>query len=37
VPSSDVLVVLHEPSMENWAVDGGTLASEAEIGFRVDI
>jgi phenylpyruvate tautomerase PptA (4-oxalocrotonate tautomerase family) len=37
VPAQDVLIVLHEPPMDNWAVDGGTPASEAEIGFDVEI
>jgi phenylpyruvate tautomerase PptA (4-oxalocrotonate tautomerase family) len=37
VPSSDVLIVLHEPPMENWAVNGGVPASEVDVGFKVDI
>jgi len=37
VPEQDVLIVLHEPPMHNWGVDGGTPASEAEIGFEVEI
>jgi phenylpyruvate tautomerase PptA (4-oxalocrotonate tautomerase family) len=37
VPANDVLVVLHEPAMENWGIDGGTPASEVDVGFRVDI
>jgi phenylpyruvate tautomerase PptA (4-oxalocrotonate tautomerase family) len=37
VPSNDVLIVLHEPPMENWAVDGGIPASEVDVGFEVDI
>jgi hypothetical protein len=37
VPSDDVLVVLHEPSMENWGVHGGSPASEVQVGFKVDI
>lgn len=37
VPADDVLIVLHEPAMENWGVDGGTPASEVDISFEVDI
>ena len=37
VPSDDVLIVLHEPPMENWAVNGATPASEVDVGFKVDI
>lgn len=37
VPAADVLIVLHEPAMENWGIDGGTPASEVDVGFEVDI
>jgi phenylpyruvate tautomerase PptA (4-oxalocrotonate tautomerase family) len=37
VPANDVVIVLHEPAMENWAVNGGVPASEVDVGFRVDI
>jgi phenylpyruvate tautomerase PptA (4-oxalocrotonate tautomerase family) len=37
VPANDVLIVLHEPAMENWAVNGGTPASSVDVGFKVDI
>jgi phenylpyruvate tautomerase PptA (4-oxalocrotonate tautomerase family) len=37
VPANDVLIVLHEPPMENWGVEGGTPASEVDVGFKVDI
>lgn len=37
VPPNDVLIVLHEPPMESWAINGGTPASEADVGFKVDI
>lgn len=37
VPANDVLIVLHEPPMESWGVDGGTPASEVDVGFKVDI
>lgn len=37
VPAQDVLIVLNEPPMHNWAVDGGKPASEVDVGFRVDV
>jgi phenylpyruvate tautomerase PptA (4-oxalocrotonate tautomerase family) len=37
VPAGDVLIVLHEPPMYNWGVDGGQPASEVDVGFKVDI
>lgn len=36
-PPDDVLIVLHEPPMSNWAVNAGTPASEVDVGFKVDI
>ena len=37
VPASDVLTVLEELPTENWGVDGGTPASETNLGFQVDV
>ena len=37
IPSKDVLIVLHEPPMQNWAVNGGIPASEVDVGFKVEI
>lgn len=37
VPEHDILIVLHEPPMDNWGVDGGAPASEVDVGFKVDI
>jgi phenylpyruvate tautomerase PptA (4-oxalocrotonate tautomerase family) len=37
VPTDDVLIVLHEPPMQNWGVDSGVPASEIDVGFKVDI
>jgi phenylpyruvate tautomerase PptA (4-oxalocrotonate tautomerase family) len=36
VPAEDILVVLHEPSMENWGIRAGKLADDVDLGFRVD-
>ena len=37
VPAEDVLIVLHEPPMNDWAVNGGIPAGEADVGFEVEI
>jgi phenylpyruvate tautomerase PptA (4-oxalocrotonate tautomerase family) len=37
IPPDDVLIVVHEPPMENWGVEAGKPASEVDVGFRVDI
>jgi phenylpyruvate tautomerase PptA (4-oxalocrotonate tautomerase family) len=34
VAPADVLIVLHEPPMENWGIRGGQIASEVDLGFR---
>jgi len=36
-PADDVLVVLHEPPMENWGVRGGVPASEVDLGFEIRV
>lgn len=37
IASSDVMIVLHEPPMENWGLRGGRPASELELGFDLNI
>jgi phenylpyruvate tautomerase PptA (4-oxalocrotonate tautomerase family) len=37
VGPTDVMVVLHEPPMENWAMRGGQMASDLDLGFQVRI
>ncbi len=37
VPAQDILIVIHEPPMQDWAVNGGIPASEIDVGFKVDI
>jgi phenylpyruvate tautomerase PptA (4-oxalocrotonate tautomerase family) len=37
VPRAESRIVLIEPPPENWGVKGGVPASEAELGFRVDV
>jgi phenylpyruvate tautomerase PptA (4-oxalocrotonate tautomerase family) len=34
VAATDVLVVLHEPPMDNWGIRGGQMASEVDWGSR---
>jgi len=33
----DVLIVLHEPPLENWGVQGGLPAWEVDLGFELDV
>ncbi|MFA5269899.1 MAG: tautomerase family protein [Methanoregula sp.] len=37
IPGNDVVIVLHEPPMENWGIRGGRPASEVDVGFRIDV
>jgi phenylpyruvate tautomerase PptA (4-oxalocrotonate tautomerase family) len=37
IEPADILIVLHEPPLENWGVRGGLPASEVDLGFRLDV
>ena len=37
IPPSDILIILHEPPLENWGIRGGYPASEVEIGLKIDV
>ena len=37
VPRNETRIVLIEPPSESWGIKGGQLASEADLGFKVDI
>jgi phenylpyruvate tautomerase PptA (4-oxalocrotonate tautomerase family) len=37
VPKDAVLIVLHEPAMENWGIRGGQMATDVQLGFKVDV
>lgn len=37
VPASDVTITLIEVPAENWGIRGGQMASEVDLGFKVDI
>lgn len=37
IKRTDVLIVIHEPPLENWGVAGGVPASEVDLGFKVDV
>jgi phenylpyruvate tautomerase PptA (4-oxalocrotonate tautomerase family) len=37
VPPPDVLIVLNEIPMVDWAIDGGVPASDVDVGFEVEI
>jgi len=37
IPPMDLLIVLHEPPLENWGIRGGVPASEVDLGFKLDV
>ncbi len=37
IAPADIFIILHEVPLENWGIRGGVPASEAELGFRVDV
>jgi phenylpyruvate tautomerase PptA (4-oxalocrotonate tautomerase family) len=37
IPGNDIVIVLHEPPMENWGIHGGRPASEVDVGFTIDV
>lgn len=37
VPRDETRIFLIEPPAESWGIKGGVLASEADIGFKIDV
>ena len=37
IVGDDILIILHEPQMENWGIRGGKPASEVDLGFKIDV
>jgi phenylpyruvate tautomerase PptA (4-oxalocrotonate tautomerase family) len=37
IKGDDIIIVLHEPSLENWGIRGGKPANEVDLGFKIDV
>lgn len=37
IRGDDIIIILHEPPLENWGIRGGKPASEVNLGFKVDV
>ncbi len=37
IAASDVFIVLQEPPLENWGIQGGQPASEVQLGFNLNV
>jgi 4-oxalocrotonate tautomerase family enzyme len=37
IKGDDIMIIVHEPPLENWGIRGGKPASEVTLGFKVDV
>lgn len=37
IKGNDIIIVLHETSLENWGIRGGKPASGVDLGFDIDV
>lgn len=37
IPRTDIMIVVHEPPLENWGIAGGKPANEVDLGFKIDV
>jgi phenylpyruvate tautomerase PptA (4-oxalocrotonate tautomerase family) len=37
IAGDDIMIILHEPPLENWGIRGGKAASEVKLGFTVEV
>ncbi len=37
IKGDDIMIIVHEPPLENWGIRGGRPASEVALGFKVDV
>lgn len=37
IEGKDILIVINEPPLENWGVQGGLPASEVDLGFKIEV
>jgi len=37
INGDSIMIIVHEPPLENWGIRGGRPASEVALGFKVDV
>ncbi|MFX1237445.1 MAG: tautomerase family protein [Promethearchaeota archaeon] len=37
ISGNDIMIVIHEPPLENWGIRGGKPASEVDLGFNLKV
>lgn len=37
IKGDDIMIVVHEPPLENWSIRGGKPANEEQLGFNINV
>ena len=37
IDPNDTMIVINEPTKENWGINGGQIADEVNVGYRLDV
>ncbi len=37
IRAGDIMIIVHEPPLDNWGIRGGKPASEVDVGFKIDV
>lgn len=37
IDGKDLMIVIHEPPLDNWGIRGSKAASEIDLGFKIDV
>lgn len=37
ISGDDIMIIIHEPPLENWGIRGGKPANEVDLGFNIEV
>ncbi|MGE5416182.1 MAG: tautomerase family protein [Acidobacteriota bacterium] len=37
IQGNDIMIVVHEPPLENWGIRGGKMPDEVDLGFSIEV
>lgn len=37
ISGDDIMIIIHEPPLENWGIRGGKPANEVNLGFDIEV
>jgi phenylpyruvate tautomerase PptA (4-oxalocrotonate tautomerase family) len=37
ISGDDIMIIIHEPPLENWGIRGGQPANEVDLGFNIEV